>query len=92
VTIIGIHTPETDEEKKPENVSRYVKERGITYPVLIDGKGENWRRWQQEYWPTVYLVDKRGHARYRWTGELDWKGAGGEEKMARRIQSLLDEK
>jgi len=91
VEIIGIHTPETAEEKVSENVVKRVKELGITYPVLLDQKGENWIRWKQRYWPTVYLIDKRGHARFEWEGELDWKGAGGEEKMARKVEALLKE-
>jgi hypothetical protein len=36
-------------------------------------------------------VDKRGHVRYRWVGELEWQRAGGEEEMARRIDNLLRE-
>ena len=91
VEIIGIHTPETDEEKIPANVEREVKRRGITYPILIDTDGANWKRWNQEYWPTVYLIDKKGRVRYQWEGELEWQGAGGEEKMAVRIEDLLKE-
>ena len=87
-----MHTAEIDEERKPESVRKYVRDNGITHPVLLDTSSENWRKWQQEVWPTVYLIDKRGHARFRWTGELNWNLAGGEEKMARRIQILLDEK
>lgn len=68
-----------------------MKELGISYPVLIDQKGENWRRWEQQWWPTVYLLDKKGRARYRWAGELDWEGAGGEGKMGRAIATLLKE-
>ena len=34
LTIIGVHTPETDEERVTENVVRRVKQMGITYPVL----------------------------------------------------------
>ena len=90
--IIGIHTPETDEEKVTANVERKVKELGITYPVLVDQKGENWRRWEQEYWPTVYLIDKKGHVRYWWAGELEYRRAGGEAKMTKLIQELLNEK
>jgi hypothetical protein len=66
-----------------------VKQLGITYPVLLDTDGENWRRWGQEWWPTVYLIDRKGRVRYRWTGELEWKNAGGEAKLARLIQQLL---
>ncbi len=90
--LIGVHTPETDEERVTENVRRHVKERGITYPVLLDTDGTNWRRWEQQYWPTVYLIDKRGRARYRWAGELEYKRAGGTAIMGRLIESLLREK
>jgi thiol-disulfide isomerase/thioredoxin len=91
VTLIGIHTPETEAEKKTGNVIQQVKQLGITYPVLLDQKGTNWNRWHQRCWPAVYLVDKHGKARYRWLGELDWQQAGGEEKMARCIERLLRE-
>jgi len=91
LTIIGIHTPETDAEKKRENVIAQVKKLGITYPVLLDQQATNWHRWEQQLWPTVYLVDKHGRARFRWLGELAWKGARGEEEMAARIEQLLRE-
>jgi len=73
-------------------VERHVKKAAITYPVLIDKGGENWNRWGQRFWPTVYLIDKRGRVRYRWEGELEWEHAGGEAKMALRIEDLLNEK
>ena len=58
----------------------------------MDQKGENWNRWQQRFWPTVYLIDKKGRVRYRWEGELGWKGAKGEKIMAERVEFLLREK
>ena len=87
-----MHTPETEAEKVTANVARQVKKLGVTYPVLIDGKGVNWNRWGQRYWPTVYLIDKWGRVCYRWEGELEYGGAGGEAKMARLIETLLKEK
>jgi hypothetical protein len=69
-----------------------VKKLGITYPVLLDQKAANWARWGQQYWPCVYLIDKKGHVRYRWAGELEYEHAGGEEIMASRVQELLEEK
>lgn len=89
VTLIGVHTPETDAERQRENVVRRVEKLGITYPVLLDQQMTNWKRWQQQVWPTVYLVDKHGRARFRWTGELAWMGATGEEQMAACIEQLL---
>lgn len=91
VALIGIHTPETDEEKVPAKVIRRIKQLGITYPILLDQKGRNWNRWQQQFWPTVYLIDKRGHVRYRWEGELEFEKAGGEQIMAQLVNQLLQE-
>lgn len=91
VTFIGVHTPETEDEKRFENVQSAVKREGITYPVLFDPKSENWKSWQQVYWPTVYLIDKKGRVRYYWFGELEWQNAGGEAKMRGYLRKLLDE-
>jgi thiol-disulfide isomerase/thioredoxin len=92
VTIIGVHTPETESEKRFANMQNYVTREKIPYAVLFDPKNENWNRWQQQVWPTVYLIDKQGRVRYYWVGELEWKNAGGEAKMRGFIEKLLAEK
>ena len=91
VVVIGIHAPETAAETKPANVAKKVKELGITYPVLLDSRYYNWNRWRQHVWPTVYLIDKQGRARYLAEGELEYKGAGGEARMGALIEALLKE-
>lgn len=68
-----------------------MKKAGISYPILLDQKAANWARWGQQYWPTVYLVDKKGRVRFRWAGELEYDNAGGEQIMAANIQRLLEE-
>jgi peroxiredoxin len=89
--MIGVHTPETAEEREREKVAAKLKELGITYPVLLDPDARNWRRWGQQYWPTVYLIDRRGRVRYAWVGELEFRNAGGERTMTRLLQELLAE-
>lgn len=91
VAVIGVHTPETEQEENPANVRRRVQQLGITYPILLDRDHKNWAAWQQEYWPTVYLIDKQGVIRYRWAGELNYRNAGGEETLARLVETLLAE-
>ena len=91
VEIIGVHTPETDSERLADNVIRKLRERRLAWPVLLDPEGENWRRWGQAYWPTVYLIDREGFIRYRWEGELEWNRSGGEAAMAAKIEELLKE-
>lgn len=92
LTIIGIHTPETEPEKQVENLKKNIAERGIKYPVAFDAKSENWKAWGNHMWPSVYLIDKRGQVRYWWYGELNWQGATGEEFMRKKIAQLLAEK
>jgi hypothetical protein len=39
----------------------------------------------------MYLIDKEGDVRYRWDGELDWKGGKGQEIKREKIEQLLGE-
>jgi len=57
----------------------------------VDGSGKTWQAWENHYWPAVYLIDKKGDVRYRWDGELNWKGTNGEKIMRKRIEELLAE-
>lgn len=91
VTVIGVHTPEFDHERDPKNVAAQVKQLGIKYPVLLDPQSENWRKWNQQYWPTLYLLDKAGRVRGKWIGELNYNGAKGEAEVGAAIEKLLAE-
>lgn len=91
LTVLGLHTPETERERSFENLQSEVKAKQIAYPVAMDGKSANWQAWGNQIWPAVYLVDKRGYVRYWWYGELNWQGAKGEEIMRVRIEQLLAE-
>ena len=91
VLVIGIHTPETEAERKPANVARKVKDLGLAYPVLLDARNYNWNRWRQNVWPAVYIVDKQGRIRCMAEGELEYKDVGGEAKVTKLIEALLKE-
>jgi thiol-disulfide isomerase/thioredoxin len=90
--IIGVHTPELAFERKVENVEKAIGKHGIKWPVLLDEKGLNWTRWRLEYWPTVFVVDRKGEVRFKWEGELAWQGRDGEKQINQVIQKLLAEK
>ena len=79
LTIIGVHTPETEAEKKVENVRRQVKKLGITYPVLLDQASVNWRKWQQQVWPAIYLVDNEGMCVI-----AGWENSSGKTPVAKK--------
>ena len=91
LTIIGIHTPETERERSVDNLRGNITERGIAYPVAVDSDSANWKAWGNNMWPSVYLIDKQGRVRAYWYGELNWQGARGEESMRKKIEELLAE-
>ena len=85
LVIIGNHYPEFNYEKDLDNLVQAVADLGIEYPVAQDNDGKTWRAFGNRYWPTKYLIDKRGRIRYRHIGE----GRYAETEAA--IQALLAE-
>lgn len=91
VVLIGIHSPETASERDSANVRKKAEAENFKFPVLIDGKSENWNAWGNSMWPSVYLIDKRGYLRQFWPGELIWQGNNGEKYMREWIERLVSE-
>ncbi|HTY10967.1 MAG TPA: redoxin domain-containing protein [Bacteroidota bacterium] len=85
VAIIGVHTPEFDAEKSLSGLDHAIKELGIEYAVVTDNDDRTWDAYGQEYWPTVYVIDKKGIVRYIHVGE------GNYDETEQTIKSLLSE-
>lgn len=85
LTIVGVHSPEFDEEKNLENVRREVASLGIHYPVVTDNDYATWRAYDIEAWPTVVLLDKSGRIRWMHVGE------GAYDEAEQMIERLLAE-
>lgn len=85
LVVIAVHSPEFSHEKDVESVKAYVKKNGISYAVPIDNDFLNWRRYQNRYWPTLYVIDKKGTIQYTRIGE------GAYEQTEETIQRLLAE-
>ena len=85
LTIVGVHSPEFDDEKKVENVRREVAELGIHYPVVTDNDYATWRAYDVSAWPTIFVLDKSG--RICWTHV----GEGAYDQTEQVIQKLLAE-
>ena len=86
LTVIGVHSPEFDEERKVESLRREVASLGIRYPVVTDNDYQTWKAYDVEAWPTVFLLDKQGRIRWMHVGE------GNYDEAERLIQKLLAEK
>jgi alkyl hydroperoxide reductase subunit AhpC len=69
LVIIGNHYPEFSHEEDLDNLKQAVSELKIEYPVAQDNNGKTWRAYNTHYWPTLYLIDKKGNLRYVHIGE-----------------------
>ncbi len=69
LTIIGVHTPESDLESNVNDLRREVAELGIKYPVVTDNDYSTWKAYKVEAWPTLFLLDKQGRVRWTHVGE-----------------------
>ena len=84
--IVGIHSPEFEFEKDPQNVEIAIEKYGITYPVVMDNDMKTWKAFENNYWPRKYIADHEGNLRY------DHIGEGAYQETEKIIQQLLDER
>ena len=54
LTVIGVHSPEFDEERKVENLREAVSSLGIGYAVVTDNDYQRWKAYKVEAWPTSF--------------------------------------
>jgi len=85
LTLIGVHSPEFEEERNVENLRREVASLRIRYAVVTDNDYQTWNAYHVEAWPTTFLLDKQG--RIRWMHE----GEGAYDEAEQLIQKLLAE-
>ncbi len=92
VVIVGVHTPETAGERDIARIKAQAAKHGLKFPIAVDNDSATWKAWNNRYWPTVYVVDRRGRVRYGWEGELSYNGANGEEVVRTLVDALLMER
>ncbi len=85
LTVVGVHSPELEEERVIDNVRRETASLGIRYPVVTDNDYATWRAYNVEAWPTIFILDKEG--RIRWTHV----GEGRYDEAETVIKTLLAE-
>ncbi len=83
--IIGVHTPEFEFEKLPENVRAATSDLEIEYPVAQDNNYMTWSIYRVQAWPSKYIMDGSGFVRYYHRGEGSYADT---EKV---IRFLLEE-
>lgn len=86
LVILGVHTPEFEFEKDPENLRASIKRFGLAYPVIADNDYEIWNSLANRYWPAKYIFDANGILRAKHFGEGEY------QEFEAFIQKLLYER
>lgn len=82
--IIGVHAPEFEFEKNPDNVKKAIANFSIPYPVVLDNNYLTWTAYKNNYWPAHYLINKDGMVVYQHFGEGEY------DTLEKNIAFLLD--
>lgn len=90
LAVVGVHTPEFDHERNRESVAVHVKDHGLSFSHLLDNDYAYWRALDNEYWPSVYLIDRCGWLRGRVVGEVH-RGQPSGRQLEAAIEKLLAE-
>src|SRR5579884_863974 len=85
VVVIGVHSGKFDEEKDADHIRQAVLRHNIMHPVAVDSDMTIWNEYGVEAWPTLIVIDSRGYAVAKLSGE------GHREDLDRIISQLLKE-
>jgi thiol-disulfide isomerase/thioredoxin len=83
LVVVGVHTPEYEEEHDAVALQAALRQYQITWPVAVDNDYRIWNAYGNRYWPAVYLIDRDGRLVYRHVGE------GNYEQIEQRVRELL---
>ena len=88
LVVVGVHTPELDEERSPASVRKAVARLGIHDPVMLDADYSYWHALRVQYWPTFCLIGRDGLLYGCVSGEMH-PGDERATKVEEAIEMLL---
>lgn len=63
----------TESEKRLADVASFIKDYKITYPVVLDERGEVSRKYQVTSIPTTYVINSEGIIQQKYVGPLSYQ-------------------
>ena len=75
-----------------EKLEPFVKEYGLTFPILLDPENQVFRQYYVRGIPVTYLLDKQGRIAGMYLGEADWSSNKAQMLIDHLLQEPYDEK
>lgn len=91
VVMIGVASPKNpmqiyrDEKMTDNEIADFLKDGGFTYPSLMDYKGDLYRTYQVNAFPSTFFIDKEGYVIGKTPGALSF------EQLSKIVDDVLDE-
>jgi thiol-disulfide isomerase/thioredoxin len=83
----GFEVLAVDVGETREQVQDFLRERPVTFPVLLDTTGESFKGWKAYAFPTSLLLDRQHRVRYAVYGAFAWDSP----EVVEIVSRLLDE-
>jgi thiol-disulfide isomerase/thioredoxin len=83
--VVGVHSPKFDAEQDPARLRDALGELGVEHPIAVDANMAIWRAWGVSGWPTLAVLDTKGHAVWAGSGEPNT------DELASVVETVLDE-
>lgn len=71
--VLGVATPGLGKEKDQKGIARFLKDRGYTYPVLMDPTGDIMANYYIQAYPTTFMIHSDGKVFSYVPGALSYK-------------------
>jgi peroxiredoxin len=84
--VLAVSIDAGDESSVAPRVRRFMTELKLTFPALLDPKGEVVRTYRLRGLPTTFLIDRAGMVRAAEIGFRDWTDA----ESRRKLEALLE--
>jgi len=72
VVILSVNS--TTQERSPNLAAEYADKEKLSFPIVLDERGEAIDRYGVTAYPTTYVVDPSGHIRSRYLGAISYEG------------------
>lgn len=79
--VLGVNYQEHEDK-----IRRFVQQVQVTFPILLDRKGDAARAWMARVFPSTVVLGRDARPSFTVVGEFDWAG----DEAKRLLQPLLD--
>jgi hypothetical protein len=80
--VIGVVSPDLEVQKDAVWAKAELKRIGVDFPVILDSDRRLWKAYQNDGWPALYLLDRKGHIVFDRLGEGNFAEFEGEIRDA----------